>query len=222
MSSIHKPAFSVSQLSELLESNNPFFLVDTRSEAVFEDGFISGSVFIGQEGNFIEWALNLLDAEKPIYLVAAPGKEETGVALLKRAGFENVKGFLDGGFEAWKDAGKPVDMIIGIDADEIAMDIRFDKNLVVVDVRLPVEYAQGHVENAVNIPLMELKDPANIASFEERDNLYLHSGRGYRSVIAASLLKREGYNNLHHISGGWEELRHTKGIPIVKEPKALN
>jgi len=113
-------------------------------------------------------------------------------------------------------------MIINVDAAEMAMDIPFDENLVVLDVRRPVEYAEGHVENAVNIPLSDLSDPGNLVQLEERDNLYIHCVRGYRSVIAASILKQQGYNNLRNISGGWEFIRHTKGIKIVKEASALN
>lgn len=219
---MNKNGFSATQINELLESNDSFFLIDARNEKTFKEGFVPGSIFIGHEGHFAEWALNLTDSNKKICLIAPSGKEQFCVETLERAGFENVMGFLDGGFEAWKDTGKSIDMIIEIDSDELAMDIRFDNNLVVVDVRLPAEYAQGHVDGAINLPLVEFADPINMAQFEERDNIYLYSGKGYRGVIAASLLKRQGYNNLHHISGGWETIRHTKGINIVKEPKALN
>lgn len=216
-------AFSARQTGERLEDNGHFIVVDARSAAAFTEGFIPGSLFIGQGDNFVEWAVNLLDTDKKIILVTPPGKEETCAALLGHAGFKtNVAGYLEGGFEAWKDAGLAVDMIIDIDAGELAMDIPFDKNLVVVDVRWPAEYAEGHVQDALNIPLGELKDPVNIAQFDERDNLYLHSGKGYRSVIAVSLLKLQGYNNLRNITGGWETIKHTKGITIVKEAGALN
>ena len=113
-------------------------------------------------------------------------------------------------------------MIINIDAGELAMDIPYDKNLLVVDVRHPVEYAEGHIQDALNIPLADMKDPGMIAHLGERDNLYLHSALGSRSVTAASLLKIQGYNNLRNITGGWESIKHTKGIAVVKEPGALN
>src|SRR5690606_23025042 len=186
------------------------------------EGFIPGSVFIGREGNFVEWAVNLLSTDQKIVLIAAPGKEEECMGLLTNAGFKNVAGFLDGGFEAWKEEGGAVDMIIDVDAGELAMDIPFDENLVVVDVRRPVEFAEGHVQDALNLPLIDMKDPGNIAQLNERDNLYLHCARGYRSVIAASLLKLQGYNNLRNVTGGWESIKHAKGITIVKDPRALN
>ena len=215
-------AFTARQLKELLTSNEQVLIVDTRAAAAFTEGFIQGSVFIGRDGNFVEWAVNLLPTDKPIVLITSPGKEEECIGLLADAGFRNVAGFLEGGFETWKDAGGAVDMIIDVDAGELAMDIPFDENLVVVDVRKPVEYAQGHVQDALNLPLIEMKDPGNIAGLNERDNLYLHCARGYRSVIAASLLKLHGYNNLRNITGGWESIKHTKGITIVKDPRGLN
>jgi rhodanese-related sulfurtransferase len=218
----HSRAFTVRQLKELLKHNENTIIVDTRSVSDFTEGFIPGSVFIGRDGNFVEWAVNLLPTDKTIVLIASPGKEEESIGLLVNAGFENVAGFLDGGFEAWREGGDVVDMIIDVDAGELAMDIPFDESLVVVDVRRPVEYAEGHVQDALNLPLIDMKDPGNIAQLNERDNLYLHCARGYRSVIAASLLKLQGYNNLRNVTGGWESIKHTKGITIVKDPRALN
>ncbi|HRP56930.1 rhodanese-like domain-containing protein [Agriterribacter sp.] len=215
-------AFTVRQLKEFLDHNEKAIIVDTRKVSAFTEGFIPGSVFIGRDGNFIEWAVNLLPTDKTIVLIASTGKEEECLALLVNAGFRNVAGFLDGGFEAWKEAGGAVDMIIDVDAGELAMDLPFDENLIVVDVRRPVEYAEGHVKDALNLPLIDMKDPGNIAQLNERDNLYLHCARGYRSVIAASLLKLQGYNNLRNITGGWESIKHTRGITVVKDPGALN
>lgn len=218
----HRNAFTSLQLSKLLRDNDHFIIVDTRSAAAFTEGFIPGSLFIGFEGRFIEWAVNLLPAGKQIVLITPAGKEEVCAGLLTDAGFTNVAGYLQGGFEAWRDSGGAVDMIIDVDAGELAMDIPFDENLIVVDVRRPVEYAEGHVKDALNIPLIDMKDPGNIAHLNERDNLYLHCAAGYRSVIAASLLKMQGYNNLRNVTGGWESIKHTKGFTIVKEPAALN
>jgi len=144
------------------------------------------------------------------------------VRLLADAGFKNIKGFLEGGYEAWKKSGGKIDLIINVDAAEMAMDIKFDDRLTILDVRRPVEYAEGHIENAVNLPLIDIKDPGNLVELDEHDNLYIHCARGYRSVIAASLLKQQGYDNLRNVSGGWEFIKHTKGLKIVKETSALN
>lgn len=214
-------AISVSQLKSEWSTEN-ITLIDSRSAAQFTDGFIPGAVFVGLEGGFKEWMLTLFPVDTPILVIAEAGREEETMDKLKEAGFRNIKGYIDGGFEAWKNAGEKYDMIINVDAAEMAMDIPFDENMVIVDVRKPVEYAEGHIENALNLPLADITDPANLIKLEERDNLYVHCARGYRSVIAASLLKQQGYDNLRNVLGGWEFIKHTKGIKIVKETSALN
>ncbi|MBX2920671.1 MAG: rhodanese-like domain-containing protein [Chitinophagaceae bacterium] len=212
--------FTVAQLQDLLKEEN-VVLVDTRNASEFTDGFVPGSVFIGHEGNIAEWASALLPAEASILLIAPAGKEEHVAEILTGKGF-NVTGCLDGGFDAWKEGGAAVDMIINVDAGELAMDIPFDEKLLVLDVRKPFEFADGHIKDAVNLPLDELKDPGNIANLEETQNIYIHCARGYRSVIAASLLKQQGYDNIRNVTGGWESIKHTKGFTIEKEKSALN
>jgi hydroxyacylglutathione hydrolase len=113
-------------------------------------------------------------------------------------------------------------LIIDVEADELAMDIPFDENLVVLDVRKPAEFADGHVKEARNIPLDELTDPAAMAEIEEEQNVYVHCAGGYRSVIAASLLKRQGIHNLRNVVGGWARIKEQKNIETVKEKSVLN
>jgi hydroxyacylglutathione hydrolase len=197
-------------------------LLDTRPADVFIQGFIPGSVFIGLEGRFAEWAGSLLPFDKPIILVNEAGKEKETIIRLARVGFSKVIGYVDGGFEAWKAAGEEIDMIIGIEADELAMDIPFDENLVVLDVRKPTEFADGHVKDALNIPLNDLSDPLNMAALEEDQNVYVHCQGGYRSVIAASLLKRQGFHNLRNVIGGWNKIKEQKKIQTEKEKSVLN
>lgn len=210
------------QLKQMLKEDDQLCIIDTRSAAEFTDGFIQGAVFAGQEGNFVEWMLSLFALNTRMVLVTGIGKEKECVTLLADAGFKHIEGYLQGGFEAWKDAGGEIDMIINVDAAEMAMDIAFDDHLVILDVRRPVEYAEGHIDQAVNLPLVDIIDPGNLAQLDEHDNLYIHCARGYRSVIAASLLKQQGFDNLRNVSGGWEFIKHTKGVKIVKETSALN
>jgi hydroxyacylglutathione hydrolase len=197
-------------------------LLDTRHSERFVEGFIPGAISIGLDGRFAEWAGSLLPFDKPILLVTAPGEERESVVRLARVGFDKVKGYLEGGFPAWRQAGEPIDMIIDIEADELAMDIPFDENLVVIDVRRETEFADGHVKDAVNIPLQEMTDPASMALIEERHNLYVHCGGGYRSIIAASLLKRQGFHNLRNVVGGWTKIKDQKKIEILKDKSVLN
>lgn len=197
-------------------------LLDTRASQVFVAGFIPGSISIGLDGRFAEWAGSLLPFDKPIVLVTAKGEERESVIRLARVGFEKVRGYLEGGVSAWQHAGEPIDMIIDVMPDELAMDIPFDENLLVIDVRRETEFADGHVKDAINIPLQDLADPLSMANLHEKLNLYVHCGGGYRSIIAASLLKRQGIHNLRNVAGGWKEIKEQKGIEVLKDKSVLN
>lgn len=202
--------------------NEDVIILDTRRANTFTEGFIPGSVSIGLEGRFAEWAGSLLPFDAPILLVAEPGKEKESIVRLARVGFDKVQGHLAGGFDAWKNAGEEVDIIIDVEPDELMMDIAHDENLVVMDVRRPTEFADGHIKDAVNLPLNDLIDPASMANIEEDQNLYVHCGGGYRSVIAASLLKRQGIHNLRNVLGGWDKIKKQEKVEIVKESSVLN
>jgi hydroxyacylglutathione hydrolase len=197
-------------------------ILDTRSATIFTQGFIPGSVSIGLEERFAEWAGSLLSFDIPVLLVTEPGKEKESIIRLARVGFDKVRGYLAGGFDAWKNAGEEIDIIIDVEPDELMMDMPYDNNLVVVDVRRPTEFADGHIKDAVNLPLNDMNDPATMAIFEDDQNLYIHCGGGYRSVIAASLMKRQGIHNLRNIMGGWNKIKELEKVEIVKENSVLN
>ena len=133
-----------------------------------------------------------------------------------------MSGYLNGSFEAWKNAGEKVDMIIDVEPDELMMDLPHDPNLTVVDVRRETEYADGHLKDAVNLPLSDMRDVALLAQFEENENVYVHCAGGYRSVIALSILKKEGIHNVRNVLGGWAKIKEEKGVKIKKEPRVLN
>jgi len=197
-------------------------VLDTRKATVFTTGFIPGSISIGLEDRFAEWAGSFIPFDAPILLVTDPGKEKETIIRLARVGFDKVQGYLDGGFETWKNADEEIDIIIDIEADELMMDIPHDKNLLVVDVRRPTEFANGHLKDAFNLPLNTMTDPGNLADFEEQQNLYLHCGGGYRSVVAASLLKKHGFHNIRNVLGGWGQIKKQEKAEIVKETSVLN
>ncbi|WP_295126714.1 rhodanese-like domain-containing protein [uncultured Chitinophaga sp.] len=197
-------------------------ILDTRNANLFTEGFVPGSISIGLEGRFAEWAGSLLPFDLPMVLVTDQGKEEETIIRLARVGLDKVEGFLAGGFEAWQAAGERIDLIITIDPDELAMDIPHDPQLVVVDVRKPAEFADGHLTAAINLTLSDMADPGNLGDFEDNHNLYVHCAGGYRSVIACSLLKREGIHNLRNVAGGYGKLKETKGIETVQEKNVLN
>jgi hydroxyacylglutathione hydrolase len=214
-------ALSLEAFKELIKDDNTVCL-DTRISGEFSNGFVSGSVSIGLDGRFAEWAGSLLPFDKPFVLVTEPGKEKESVVRLARVGFSQMCGFLKGGFETWKNSGEPIDLIVNVDADEFAMDLPFDPKLKVVDVRRETEFADGHVAGAINLPLETLTDLGLMADFDDSDNIYVHCASGYRSVIASSLFKRQGIHNLHNITGGWDEIKKLDGLEIVKENSVLN
>lgn len=194
---------------------NGAWILDTRPATTFTEAFVPGSISIGLDGRFAEWAGSLLPFNQPLVLVTEEGKEKESIIRLARVGIDNVQGYLEGGVEAWRTAGEDIDMIIDIEADELAMDIPHDPRLEVIDVRKVTEFDGGHVKGAVNIPLDTLTDIANIAAVDDDNNLYIHCAGGYRSVIAASLFKRQGYNNLRNVLGGFAKIKQVKGMPVI-------
>ncbi len=211
----------LNDFKDLIRDENVVVL-DTRAATVFTQGFVPGSISIGLEGRFAEWAGNLLPFDKKLVLITERGKEKETVVRLARVGFENFAGYLEGGFEMWQNKGEEIDLIIDVDADEAVMDIPFDENMVIVDVRREAEFANEHMKDAINLPLENLTDPASMAAINDNDNLYIHCASGYRSVIASSLLKRQGIHNLRNITGGWNSLKETEKIEIEKTVAVLN
>jgi hydroxyacylglutathione hydrolase len=195
-------------------------ILDTRASSIFTEGFVPESISIGLDGRFAEWAGSILPFDKELVLVTEAGKEEETVVRLARVGLDKVVGYLNGGFDAWQQAGKKIDLIIDVEPEELAMDIPFDNKLQVIDVRKPGEFEAGHIKGAENIPLSELTDPLHMAQIDDEANLYVHCAGGYRSVIACSLMKREGYHNLRNVLGGFGKMKDVKDMPVVLPSEA--
>ena len=211
---------SLAEFKNLVESDA--IILDTRPATVFTEGFVPGSISIGLEGRYAEWAGNLLSFDSNLILVTEAGKEKESVVRLARVGFDRIVGCLSGGFDGWKKAGEEIDMIIDIEPDELAMDLPFDENILVIDVRKPSEFADGHIEGALNIPLSTMTDLGTMANINDNGNIYVHCSAGYRSVIASSLLKRQGIHNLRNVTSGWNKIRNLEKVEIVKEKSLLN
>src|SRR5437762_8524928 len=141
-------ALSIQEFKALIEQDA--IILDTRPATVFTLGFVPGSISIGLEGRFAEWAGSLLPFDNTIIMVTDTGKEKESVIRLARVGFDKISGCLQGGFDHWKKAGEEIDMIINVEPDELAMDLPFDNNLVVIDVRKPNEFAEEHITGAIN------------------------------------------------------------------------
>jgi len=197
-------------------------ILDTRKAEVFTQGFIPKSIFIGLESRFAEWVGTLIPFDKPILLVTEESQLDETLIRLSRVGYDNVIGYLNGGFAAWQNAGEEIDLIIDVDADELAMDLKFDDNIVIMDVRKEGEFNTGHLVGAKNSPLQEFTNLLAIASIDEQDNVYVHCAGGYRSVIACSLIKKEGVHNIRNIVGGWSKIKDVAELEIVLPSTTLN
>lgn len=194
---------------------NGTYILDTRPATTFTLGFIPGSVSVGLDGRFAEWAGSIVPYDQDIILVTEAGKEEETVIRLSRVGLDNVKGYLAGSYEAWVHADMPIDMIIDVEADELAMDLKFDDKLQVVDVRKQAEFDNGHVADAQFITLSDLTNHVHMAHVDDELNLYVHCAGGYRSVIACSLMKKEGYHNVRNVLGGFAKIKEQNEITLT-------
>jgi hydroxyacylglutathione hydrolase len=183
-------------------------VLDTRNPETFAAGFIPNAINIGIDGNFAPWVGALIpDVQQPILFIADEGREEEVVTRLARVGYDNTLGYLQGGFETWKAAGMEVDSIKSISATEFAADYAKDNSIKVVDVRKPGEYQAEHVETAQHAPLDYLND--HLAELPKEENMYLHCAGGYRSMIAASILKARGFDNVINVEGGFKAISET-------------
>ncbi|MDZ4148121.1 MAG: MBL fold metallo-hydrolase [Flavobacteriaceae bacterium] len=183
-------------------------ILDVRSQQEFAESHIPRSIFIGIDGGFAPWVGALIkDVNQTIMLVAPSGRVEEVITRLSRVGFDNTIGFLNGGIDAWEKAGKETDAIksIGVDAFE---KIYFSEHPAVFDVRKENEYLASHLSKAENTPLDNLND--FLKTYPTSENFYLHCAGGYRSIIAASILKSRGIHNLIDIAGGFGAMKDTR------------
>lgn len=181
-------------------------ILDTRNAADFHKGFVPNSINIGLKGDFAPWVgAMIVDVHQPILLVSDPGTEEEVITRLSRVGFDHVLGFLEGGFDSWKNSGKEIDAIHRISAEEFSS--KFNEDSKVVDVRKETEYEAEHVENAYRRPLAEINDWVN--SLNNDEHFFIHCAGGYRSMIASSILNSRGIRNFTEIDGGFNKIKET-------------
>lgn len=188
-------------------------VLDTRDPQTFAKGFVPNSVNIGIDGSFAPWVGALIpDIKQHLLLVTDGGREEEVITRLARVGYDYTIGFLKGGYEAWKAAGKEVDHVPSISATEFASR-RNQHSLQVLDVRKPGEFSSEHVEGAVNMPLDDINH--HLPQLDKKETYYVHCAGGYRSMIFSSILRARGYHNLVDIQGGFKAIKETEGIPVT-------
>jgi glyoxylase-like metal-dependent hydrolase (beta-lactamase superfamily II)/rhodanese-related sulfurtransferase len=185
-------------------------ILDTRTPDEFEKGFVPGSINIGLNGQYAPWVGALLDPSKPLLIIASEGKETEAVLRLARVGYENVKGFLKGGTDAWLKAGKAIDKVSSVDAQTF---VDKQKGFDVIDVRNTGEWGNGVIENAHLITLSELEE--NLQELDKSSHYFVHCAGGYRSMMAASILKKHGFSKVTNVLGGIGKIKETS-IKLVQ------
>lgn len=196
---------------EIAANTTDAVILDVRNEKDFIQGHIPRSIFIGIEGGFAPWVGSLIaDVKQPILLITPKGREEETIIRLSRVGFDNTLGYLNGSFEAWKKAGLEYDSILSIHSDELKIKIE-KENVPVFDVRKEGEFKSEHIIGAVHTPLDYIND--YLHEFPENETFYLHCAGGYRSAIAASILKSRGIHNFVDVTDGFTSIKKS-GIPV--------
>lgn len=183
-------------------------ILDTREPQVFAKGFIPNSINIGIDGNFAPWVGALIpDIKQPLLIVADKGREEEVVTRLARVGYDCAIGYLDGGIEAWSNAGHETDSITSITTDEFAAILERDPNINILDVRKASEHYSERIIDSVNIALDYIND--HIADVSKNKTYYVHCAGGYRSMIFISILKARGFDNLIDVKGGFKAIKES-------------
>jgi hydroxyacylglutathione hydrolase len=195
---------------EVAANETGALVLDTRDPETFAQAFVPNSINIGLDGSFAPWVGALIpDVRQEILLVAAPGREEETLRRLARVGYDYCIGYLEGGIAAWQVAGKEVDSIGRINADELAN----LQDAFILDVRKPSEYEAEHLEDVENAPL-DFVNESMLAVPKDR-TAYIHCAGGYRSMIFASILRARGYDNLVDVRGGFKALKETGHYPTT-------
>jgi len=195
---------------EVIANETDAIIIDTRPKDQFRAGFIPNSIFIGIDGSFATWVGTLIpDVKQPILIVAEEDRVEEVATRLARVGYDNAKGYLQGGFEAWKAAGKDIDQINSITVEELAQ----LEQPTIVDIRKASEYNSEHVVHAINAPLDYINE--SMKQLVHPDLYYVHCASGYRSVIFISILQSRGYRNLIDVQGGIKAIKAAGQLPLT-------
>ena len=190
-------------------------ILDTRDPETFAKGFVPNSINISIDGSFAPWVGAMIpDIKQNILIVDEPGREEEVITRLARVGYDYTIGYLKGGFDAWKKAGKEMDEISSISADELATIMTNNNDVNILDVRKESEYMSEHVEDAENLPLDFINEAMD--KVDKNKTYYVHCASGYRSMIFTSILRARGYDNLVNIKGGFSAIKENDRIHVTE------
>lgn len=189
-------------------------ILDTRKPQEFAKGFVPNSINIGIDGGFAPWVGTLIpDIQQEILIIADEGREMEVVTRLARVGYDHAIGFLNGGFKAWKNAGKETDTIPSVSVQEFAQAQENNPNINILDVRKNSEFLSEHMQNANNTPLDFIND--SMQQIDKTKTYYVHCQGGYRSMIFASILRARGYDNLIDVDGGFKAIKDANKFKLT-------
>jgi hydroxyacylglutathione hydrolase len=197
---------------EMVANKIDTVILDVRHQDDYAKGHVPRSIFIGIDGDFAPWVGALIpDIKQPLLLITPLGREEESILRLARVGYDNTLGYLEGGFDTWKNEGLEYDTVSSVSAvmlEEIMAEAEEEKEKVIIfDVRKDFEYEKEHMVDVSSTPLDTIND--HLAEFPKEEEFYLHCAGGYRSMIAASILKARGYHNLTNVAGGYAAIKKT-------------
>jgi hydroxyacylglutathione hydrolase len=200
-----------------LAADDQVLVLDVRQASAYAGGHIPGSLHIGLEGQFAPWVGALIsDIRQTILLVCEPGREQEAITRLARVGYDQCIGYLNGGFPAWQQSGGPVETIERVRPAAVAD--RMANGAVLLDIRKQSEYETGHAAEAIHIPLEYLQQ--HLAEIPQHKPLLVHCAGGYRSMIAASLLRRLGFRQVADVEGGFQAML-AEGLPVVSKAEKV-
>ena len=198
---------------EALANHTGALILDTRDPQVFAAGFIPSSINIGLNGQFAPWVGALVtDLKQPLLLVCEPDKEQEAITRLARVGYDATIGYLDGGMQSWIDAGKETDHIDSVSAADFEGIYQHDQDIHVLDVRKPSEYEAEHLDFSLPRPLDYINDWTT--EINKDQTYYIHCAGGYRSMIAASILKARGVEEVIDIAGGYGAIKNSSLVRV--------
>lgn len=190
-------------------------ILDTRDAQSFAKGFVPNSINIGIDGSFAPWVGAMIpDIKQEILLVTEPGRETEVITRLARVGYDFTIGYLEGGIESWKKAGKELDNIVSISADTLSLKQQEDPAIAILDVRKASEFGSEHIINAQNAPLDFINE--SMASIDKDKTYFVHCAGGYRSMIFISILKARGFDHLIDVKGGFKEIKESGKFNITE------
>lgn len=211
---------SLEQFKELIEQPNTI-IVDARPAEKWMMGHIPNSLHITPATVKYAVAMGMIKRDSPLVFILESSIEKETLAYFKEAGFTNILGYLNEGYDAWANHDNKIDMLIEVEPDELAMDIPFDEFLMPLDIRPEEAYNKLHIKNSVSLPLSEFMDPGSMSELDEHFNIYIISETGESNTLAASILKKQGIHNIRVVLDGWEGVQFLKdkfSFESIKKP----